>query len=332
MDGGRSGRESHAAAGDIEVLIYHPELAGEYAARIRQCEPGLRLAVCATPEEAARAVERADIVFASVTFPTALFARAKRLKWVQVMGAGVERFVLAESALPPDVSLTRVVGSFGERMAEYVLAYMLAITQLTRRAMENQRAHRWEPFRPKYLRGLTLGVAGLGSVGRKVAELAAAVGMRIVAFDLDLDRARGCPAVAAAYGPGRLEAFCAACDFLCLCLPVTERTVGLIGRDELRAMKRDAYIINIARGPLIRERELVEELGRGTIAGAVLDVLCAEPPDPHDPLWDMAGAYLTPHSAGPSLPDEVLAVFFANLDHWRAGQSLLHVVDRERGF
>lgn len=332
MGGRRGARDGAASRGALEVLIYHPELAREYAARVAEREPGLRLRVCTTQEEAASHIEGADIVFASVTFPGRLFSQARRLKWVQVMGAGVERFVLERDCLPPGVPLTRVVGSFGERMAEYVLAYMLATSQNVRKAWENQRAHRWEPFRPRYLRGLVFGVAGLGAVGRKVGALAHAVGMRVVGFDLEPQAARQCPFADNVFGAGGLLAFCGACDFICLCLPLTETTRGIIGSRELRAMKGGAYIINIARGPLIREADLVAELARGTIAGAVLDVLSEEPPGPDHPLWDMPGVTVTPHSAGPSLPDEVLEVFFNNLDRWRSGQPLLDVIDRGRGF
>ncbi|HXH84687.1 MAG TPA: NAD(P)-dependent oxidoreductase, partial [Candidatus Tectomicrobia bacterium] len=140
------------------------------------------------------------------------------------------------------------------------------------------------------------------------------------------------PGVERVYRTAALPRALAAADFVVLVLPLTPATRGLIGARELAAMKRDAWLLNIARGPIVDEAALVAALEERRIGGAVLDVFATEPLPPDSPLWSLPNAVVTPHVAGPSTPAELTPIFNDNLARWLAGRPLRHVVDRARGY
>ena len=161
------------------ILVYHPEPgeAQAYARLIKQTRPTFSIAVCATPAEAEVRIADAEILYAW-NFPSELLPRAARLRWVQNMGAGVERFMVPE--LSRRVTVTRVGGTFGPWMAEYVLGWCLHVTLRTELFRAQQRERKWLPVDPLRLHGSTLCVVGLGDIGRAIARAARGVGMRVV--------------------------------------------------------------------------------------------------------------------------------------------------------
>src|SRR5215471_11985563 len=195
---------------------------------------GALVRTAATPREAAEPIAEADILYAW-KFPPQLYAKAGRLKWLQVMGAGVDWALVPE--LPAGVQVTRAPGIFGPWMAEYVVAWCSWVTQKMRVYRDAQRQRRWlDHVLPDRLAGKTLTIVGLGDIGR------------------DMGRALG-------------EA-----DFVVVLLPLTPDTRGIIGAGVLDAMKPSAWLINIARGAVVDETALLGALDRKQIAGAVLDV------------------------------------------------------------
>jgi len=140
------------------------------------------------------------------------------------------------------------------------------------------------------------------------------------------------PGVARVYRARDLRRALAAADWVVLTVPLTDTTRGLIGAAELAAMKPTAWLMNIARGPIVDQDALVDTLRRRAIAGAVLDVFPIEPLPDESPLWSLDNAVITPHISGPSTPDEIAPVFNENLARFIAGRRLLHVVDRKRGY
>jgi len=310
------------------ILVYHPE-PGEalaYARLIGQPKPPFAVAVCSTPAEAARHIRDAEILY-SWNLPRELLPRAARLRWVQNMGAGVERLLLPE--LPRRVKVTRVAGIFGPWMAEYVLGWCLWLTQRTELFRAQQRERRWRPETPMRLHGATLCVVGLGDIGRTVARAARGFGMRVVGVSLS---GRKVAEAVRVYKTRDVRSAVVGADFVTLTVPLTEATRGLIGAAELAAMRPSAWLVNIARGPVVDEAALLDALRGRRLGGAVLDVF-EEEPLPHDhPLWQLDNTVITPHVSGPSTSGEIAPIFNDNLRRYLAGRALRYEVDRRRGY
>jgi phosphoglycerate dehydrogenase-like enzyme len=310
------------------ILVYVPDgaQARAYADRIRLPRRGITVHVASTPAEAAALIAGADVLF-TWNFPASLLARAARLRWIQVMGAGVDKFLVP--ALAPQVVVTRTAGIFGPWMAEYTLGWCLWVTQRMALFGRQQRARRWAPVDPLPLRGAILCVVGLGDIGRDIARAARALGLRVIG----VTRAgRPVPGAERVYAGRALRTALARADFVVLTLPLSAETRDLIGAPELAAMKPSAWLINIARGPIVQEAALLESLRARRIAGAVLDVFDIEPLPARHPLWRLDNVVITPHISGPSTPAEIAPIFNDNLRRYLAGRPLRHAVSRARGY
>jgi phosphoglycerate dehydrogenase-like enzyme len=310
------------------VLVYQPTRAEAqaYARLIRLPRPSLRVRVASSPREAAAAIGEAEILYAW-DFPVPLLARARKLRWVQNTGAGVEKLLVPE--LDPGVVVTRAAGIFGPWMAEYALGWFLWVTQRmeTFRAQQAQRL--WKPLDPLRLRGATLVVVGLGDIGRTIARAARSFGMTVLGVSRSGRPVREADTV---YRTAGLRAALARADFVVLTLPLTPGTRGLVGGRELAAMKRTAWLVNVGRGAVVDEAALVATLSTRRIAGSILDVFETEPLPANHPLWELDNAVITPHISGPSTPAEVSPIFNENLRRYVTGRPLRHVVDRRRGY
>jgi glyoxylate/hydroxypyruvate reductase len=309
------------------ILVYSRRIAPDLRAWLLEHDaPGTVLAA-STPDEARALMGEAEILFGA-SFPMDLVATAPHLRWIQTMNAGVEELVTADG-IPPVVTLTRVVDQFGPSIAEYVFAECLAHIRSLDRTRAAQQEHRWDHFVADTLQGKTLGVAGLGSIGREIVRKGRA-------FDL---RMHGLSRTGTAAGivdrhftPDEWPAFAASVDVLVLTIPRTPQTEGVVGRAVLSAMRPDALLINVGRGALLDEAALIERARAGCIGGAILDVFVEEPLPADNPLWSTPNIVITPHISGPSTVDGVGAFFLANLQRYLAGESLVGVVDRGRGY
>jgi len=310
------------------ILVYYPEAreARAYADLIRLPSRGFSVHVASTPEEAAGPAAEAEI-FYCWGLPSRLLGQAGRLRWIQCMGAGVERLLVPE--LPGPVRVTRAAGIFGPWMAEYSIGWCLWVTQRMKGFLASQRARRWEPVDPIPLRGQTLCVLGLGDIGRHVAHAGRALGMRVIGVSRSGRRSR---AVERVYRTAALRSALAHADFVVLTLPLSDATRGLLGRAELGAMKPSAWLINVARGPIVDEAALLAALRQGRLGGAVLDVFDTEPLPRDHPFWEMDNVVVTPHISGPSTPREIGPIFADNLRRYVAARPLRHQVDRTRGY
>jgi glyoxylate/hydroxypyruvate reductase A len=282
--------------------------------------------VASTPEEAAGPGAEAEIFYCWGA-PAGLLAGATHLRWVQGMGAGVERLLVPE--LAPHVRVTRVAGIFGPWMAEYTLGWCLWTTQRMEAFRTSQRQRRWAPVDPVPLRGQTLCVVGLGDIGRSIARAARALGMQVIGVSRS---GRRSPEARRVYRTGALRAALAGADFVVLTLPLSDETRGLLGPLELAAMKPTAWLLNLARGPIVVETALLDALRGGRIGGAVLDVFDTEPLPVDHPLWGFDNVVVTPHISGPSTPREIGPIFNDNLRRYAAGRPLRHLVHRPRGY
>lgn len=309
------------------VLVYHPDHAAAYARLVKAPRGAVTLRVAATPAEAARAIGDTEILYAW-TFPPGLYAKAPNLRWLQAMGAGVD-WALG-GALPSAVAVTRAPGVFGPWMREYVLGWCLWVTQRMEAYRTAQRRREWlGSVIPGRLRGKTMTIVGFGDVGRAIAQGARGLGMRVLGVSRSGRPSRDADRV---YRLGALDTAIAAADFVVLATPLTRETQALIGTRAFAAMRRDAWLLNVARGPVVDEAALIAALTARRIGGAILDVFAEEPLPPGHALWSLDNVVVTPHVSGPSTPDEIAPIFNENLARYLGGKPLRHIVDRARGY
>jgi phosphoglycerate dehydrogenase-like enzyme len=259
------------------------------------------------------------------------FPRARRLKWLQTAGAGVDRLLTPEVRAHP--ALLTNVHIHGEGIAEHLFGLLLMLTRGLHAAGRKQAEHVWGLGRAydQTLPGQTLGVLGLGAIGQRAAELGVAFGMRV----LGLRRhARPSPPVERVYLPGERLEMLAACDVVMNTLPLTDETRHFLGREEFAALPPGALVFNIGRGGTIDTQALVAALRSGHLGGAGLDVTDPEPLPPAHPLWDLENVIITPHCSGANrdYAQRAGAVFLDNLGRYLAGQPLVNLIDRQAGY
>ncbi len=274
----------------------------------------------------------AEVIF-GLRLPQNVLTRAPNLKWIQVMSAGVDRFLDADMRRSP-VKMTNVSGIHATPIGEFVAGLMLMFVKLSPQCFGMKEEKRWQRIYPSVLSGKTLGVVGLGSNGREIARLGKAFGMTVVATRRSArsgDRARYVDTLLPA---DRLDTLLHESDFVVLAVPFTRETERLIGERQLRQMRKTAFLINVARGGIIDEDALVRALTEKAIAGAGLDVFATEPLPADSPLWHLPNAIVSPHISG-SREDYVLRateLFADNLRRYLAGKRLVNVVDKRRGY
>lgn len=315
----------------VNVMIYYQDVQRARTVRdmVAAGFPELTVHAVSSPQDAERLVAEVDVI-AGWGFPTALLAKATRLRWFHKLAAGVDDIVAA-GTLPKQAVLTRTDGRiFGRRMAEYAIAYMLAFSQDIPRILRQQAERRWQPFVTQPLAGKTVGVAGVGEIGSEVVQRAAALGMRVVGWRRSAGDVDG---VERMYVGGQeFHAFLGRCDFVVIVLPLTASTRGLFDDAAFEAMRDGAYLINVGRGPIVQEQALLRALQSGKLAGATLDVFDVEPLPADHPFWGLSNVIITPHMSGPSVPEEVVPPFLENIKRFLAGEPLLRQVDLSRGY
>jgi phosphoglycerate dehydrogenase-like enzyme len=311
----------------LNVLVHLRESNARYRQRLVDSD-AIHYTFCESEEAVHQSIELADVILGSISFPAHLLPSAKRLKWIQVTGAGVDAF-LAKQALPDDVMLTRADVSFGDQIAEYVLGHLLAVTQQLRDVYHLQESHTWKPLIVKFLRGRTMGIAGTGSIGRAVADRARSMGMQIRGLATTKREILGFDAV---HGMDDLPTFLASLDVLVICLPLTASTRGLIGSEQLALLKESAILVNVARGAIVDEKALINALQQRHLRAAVLDSFEQEPLPADHPLWSLENVTITSHHSGLNIPDDIIDFFLANLNCFQSSLPLKGLVDVSRGY
>jgi glyoxylate/hydroxypyruvate reductase len=279
----------------------------------------------AMPEDLA---QRTDVLVA--WHPGSYLKRMPRLTWVQAMTAGVEPW-LEHPDLGSDVVLSCARGSHRMSMPENILGALFHLTKPYTQSVLDQRESRWTRRVCDTLAGKTLGILGLGAIGRELARKAAALEMRVIGTRRS---PAPVPHVEKVYGQREFGEVLAASDFVLLLLPVTRETENFIDAQRLRAMKPTAWLLNFARGALIVDADLIAAVEAKTIAGAVLDVFREEPLPPSHPFWKTEGILVLPHIGGghPQRSAFVAEIFADNARCFLAGEPLPTAVDRERGY
>lgn len=311
----------------LNVLVYLRESDARYRQRLIDSDD-VQFTFCESKSEVRQSIEQADIILGSITFPTHLLSLAKQLQWIQVTGAGVDVF-LANQSLPASVKLTRANVSFGDQIAEYVIGHLLSLTQRLRDVHRHQASRMWQSLEVTFLKGRTIGIAGTGSIGQSVAHLAHAMGMRVLGLASSNREIEGFEHV---YGPADLATFISGVDVLVICLPLTERTRGLFGSEQLALLRKSAILVNIARGAIVDESALVNALQHGCVQAAILDVFEQEPLPSDHPLWTFDNVTITAHHSGLNIPDDIIDFFLDNLSRFRSGNPLNGLVNVSKGY
>lgn len=293
--------------------------------------------VYATEEELPYLLPGADALLAWVTTTPAIREawpdnpeRAPR--WVHASSAGVDSFLFPALVNDPGVVLTNARGVYDQPAAEYVLGLILALAKDFPGTWEHQRRREWRPRPSDGITGRTALVWGTGPIGRAIARLLRAAGMRV--SGAGRTGRSGDPDFGTVYGGGELLSVLGEADYVVLAAPLTPQTRGMIDERALRAMKPTARLVNVGRGGLVVQDALVDALRRGRLAGAALDVFEEEPLPGDSPLWDLPGVIVSPHMAGDvhGWREAQAELFLDNLRRYLADRPLRNVVEKERGY
>ena len=268
-----------------------------------------------------------EIVFGEPRLIRNLMANLPHVRWVQSIYAGVEQ--LLDPASHRDYILTNARGVFGALMSEYVFGYLLNHERRIFERYQAQQKHHWDGSTTGMLRGKTIGLLGVGSIGAHLARTAKCFGMTVRGFTRSSE---SCPDVDVYYHGDDLLEFAKGLDYLVSVLPNTSETDHIVGAALLDALPAHALFINVGRGSALDESALLDALTKKKIAGAVLDVFQQEPLPKDHPFWGTPNLLLTFHTSAPSLPNDIAQLFIENYYHYVKGEELIYRVDFERGY
>ena len=313
----------------INILITYKGLSEKYVEQIRNVSKRITVEVATEEEDILKSVEDADIIFGR--FSKEMFLASKKLRWVQVASAGVDRYLFPEF-VDSNVILTNSSGVHRIPISEIVIAMMLTFAKQLHKFVRFQLERRWNRLATDELEGKTAGVLGLGSIGMETACRAKCFGMRVLALERRIIRRP--TYVDEILGAEDLDQLLQESDYLVIAVPLTRETYHMIGERELKLMKPGAYIINVARGAIIDNQGLVKALKEGWIAGAGLDVFEEEPLPEESELWKLDNVLITPHIAGstPYYQERATEVFCKNLARYLHGKPLMNLVDKKIGY
>jgi phosphoglycerate dehydrogenase-like enzyme len=303
------------------VFRVTPEMFAAAAARHPDVAGRVRVTISDDPAALDAAMATAEVLL-GWRFPREnLRARAPRLRWIHLKGAGMEH-LLPLHWKPRDLTLTTNSGVHAQKAGEFVTMALLMLQNAMPALMENQRRARWQQLFSTSVVGKTLAVIGVGHMGGVAAASARRLGLRVLGVRRSRRPHRH---VDVMYGPGELDQVLPQADFVLLAAPLTAETRNLIGPAELDLMRPGAGIINMGRGGLLDHAALVAKLGRGELGGAILDVFTPEPLPADSPLWQAPNLVITPHVSSDDAAQYMpltLDLVFANLRRYLAGRPL----------
>jgi phosphoglycerate dehydrogenase-like enzyme len=309
------------------ALLVVSQHADRYGELIGAGEPALPIAATTEPERAASIGGGAQIVLGEPALVARALASLPNVEWVQSTWAGIEPLLAAP--LRRDYALTNARGVFGGLMSEYVFTYLLAHERRVFEHRASQQRGVWLHEPAGTLRGRTLGLLGVGSIGSALARTARHFGMRVRGFTR---RSEDSADVDAWFHGADKATFAAALDYLVAILPGTPATRHIVDAELLSALPPRAVFLNPGRGSLVDEAALLDALRAGRIAGAVLDVFEREPLPPDHPFWRMPNVLITSHTGALSEPDAIAALFLDNYRRFVRGEPLKYRVDFELGY
>jgi phosphoglycerate dehydrogenase-like enzyme len=296
--------------------------------RFLALDPGINSFAVRDLESLEHRADEADVLVISGLWHNGLLDRAKKLRFIQAIGAGTDQFPREELARR-SIRLASARGVNYRAVAEHAMALILALCRRLPEARDNQAKRVWRGMigdlarREDELGGKTLLVVGLGQIGARLAQLAKAFDMRVIGLRRDPTAGRG--AADAVHPMHELTHLLPEADFVAIACPLTEETEKLVGAEAFGRMKPSAYLVNVARGRVVDETALIEALAARRIAGAGIDVTTEEPLEPNSPLWRMEHVLITPHTAGETCryEDNVIEILRDNLARLWGGEEQL---------
>ena len=309
-----------------------------FSERLRTEFPQFEVVRLQQLEELDREIVDAEIAMTVILRPEQ-FRVAKKLRWIHSSAAAIHQLLFPE-LVNSNVLLTNGRDVHGPAVAEQAMGMIFALAKRIPQDVRFQQRRVWgqmtiwrEYSGPQELAGLTLGIVGLGAIGRNLARHAACFGMKVVAVREHADLPKP-DFVEQVFPSSRLNAMLAVADYVVIAAPVTPSTNAMIGHEQLAAMKPTAFLLNVSRGALVDESALIEAIQQRKIAGAGLDVFEKEPLPDDSPLWDMENVLITPHTAGMNAKmwEQQFELFSENIRRYLAGQPLLALVDKKAGY
>jgi len=314
-----------------QILSLH-NLSDVQQEQIKAARPDISL-TCAKAENCSSFLPDTEILLAfGQTDLNPILPAAPKLKWIHALTAGVDQFLAIDALRQSDILLTNSRGIHGIPIAEHVLGMMLCHSRCLLTAHDNQQRCQWSSLKGiDELYGKTALIAGLGSVGSEIARHLKSMGMRVIGVKKTKTEE---PFIDALYGNDALEMVLPEADFVIVTLPLLPETIDLFSWPLFRKMKPSAGFINVSRGPIINEADLVRALTEKEIGWAALDVFRQEPLPKESPLWTAPRLMITPHHAAssPRYMERAIALFIENLQRFPQTDKMKNVIDKERGY
>jgi phosphoglycerate dehydrogenase-like enzyme len=310
------------------LTICFAHVAYRMAERFALRQTGIRHFQVNNVDDLTARLEDFDVLCVSMMWRNEFIARAPRLCFIQSISAGTDQYA-RDALAAAGIRLASAQGVNAEAVAQHAMALILALKRHLHVARDNQAKRHWRGMisdltqREDELTGKTLLIVGLGRIGSRLAALARAFGMRVIATRRDASAGAG--AADAVFAQDRLLALLPEADVVALTCPLTPETERLIGAHALAAMKPSAVLVNVARGRVIEEPALVDALANKRIAAAGIDCTVEEPLPAASPLWALENALITPHTAGETAryEDNVIDLLLENLERLWRGETAL---------
>jgi len=312
------------------VLCYPVE--PRHIQQIQSAWPGAEI-VDAGQDRIATELRSADIFcgHGKVPIPWGEVVQGERLRWIQSSAAGLDHCLVPE-VIDSDIQVTSASGVLSRQVADHTLALLAGLLRNLPTFFRAQQARQFERLPTRDLHGARIGIIGLGGNGRRLARVLKAFETTILATDWFPEVA--CPDVDQLLPADAIDQLLPQVEILILAAPLTLQTRGMIDARRLRLLPAGAVLINVARGPLVVESDLIEVLQSGHLWGAAVDVTEQEPLSPESPLWELPNVIITPHVGGQraSRIDDMTALFCENLRRYQQGEPLVNLVDKRLGF
>jgi phosphoglycerate dehydrogenase-like enzyme len=303
---------------------------------LRQLEPQAEITVGNSAAELKQAAENAEMLLVwegKQAVLREIFPFCKNLRWIHSKNAGIEP-LLFPALQSSNVTLTNSRGVYARSLAEFALMGILYFAKDLPRLLRQKQEKHWEQFEVEELAGKTVGIFGYGEIGRAVALKCKAFDMQVLGLRRNAAKSADDRIADEILPQEKFSELLTRSDILVIAAPHTAETHEVFGEREFRQMKPASLLVNIGRGSIIREPDLIQALRRGTIRGAVLDVFATEPLPPESELWTLPNALLSPHSADQTATwlIEAMDFFLANFKRYAAGEPLANVCDTSIGY
>ena len=315
-----------------ELIIHFAHSAYQFSDRLAARNTGIRAFQTWTTDDTAKRIAEGHVLVVTGFWNNDFIEAGRNLCFIQACGAGYNQFNL-DALTTKGLRFANASGVNVNAVSDHAMALILSLMRKIHLARDNQHSKHWRGMisdiarREDELAGKTIIIFGMGAIGSRVAHLAKAFEMHVIGIRRNVDAIRNL--VDEAYAPGSFTSLLGRADFVVLTCPLTDQTRNIIDADALKLLRKDAYLINVARGGCVDEPALIGALQTGEIAGAGIDTTVDEPLSTESALWDLSNVILTPHTAGEtqSYEENVLDILLENLDRlWRGEEELYNQI------